>query len=397
MDAIVECAANFSEGRDLAVVDAIVNAIGSVRGVYVLHRTSDPDHNRSVITFAGTPYAMLEAAYQGIAVATRLIDMETHRGAHPRLGAADVVPFIPIRGVTLTDCAQMARALGARVGAELKIPVYLYEAAASRPNRQNLADVRRGEYETLKHDILHNPDRAPDFGPSILGRAGACIIGAREALIAFNVYLNTPNVEIAKHIARAVRHSSGGLRGVKALGLLVNGQAQVSMNLTDPAHTPLHRVVELIRRESARYGTNITRSELIGLIPQRAMLDAAQWYLQLDDFTPDRVLEDRLADALTAAPPDTLDALLSRFAEADARDASAQIALAQSALDLTESALDAQATDAAFVAYGVYQAAAWRVRQSSNAPYIDTLRSRAAQAHARLHTTAESPDDMNLA
>jgi len=245
--------------------------------------------------------------------------------------------------------------------------------------------VRRGEYEALKHDITHKPDRAPDFGPSVLGRAGACIIGAREALIAFNVYLNTPNVEIAKHIARAVRHSSGGLRGVKALGLLVNGQAQVSMNLTDPTHTPIHRVVELIRRESARYGASITHSELIGLIPQRALLDAAQWYLQLDDFTPDRVLENRLADALTVAPPDTLDALLSRFAEADAHDLPAQVTLAQAALDLTESALDSQATDAAFVAYGVYQAAAWRIRHSEDAPTLNTLQARAAQAHARLH------------
>ncbi len=385
MTAIVECAANFSEGRDPAVIDAIADAIGAVRGVFVLHRTSDADHNRSVITFAGVPDAMLEAAYQGIATAAQHINMETHRGAHPRLGAADVVPFIPIRGVTLADCVDMARTLGARVGESLGIPVYLYEAAASHPDRQNLADVRRGEYEALKHDISHNPNRAPDFGPSVMGNAGACIIGAREALIAFNVYLNTTNAETAKHIAQAIRHSSGGLRGVKALGLLVNGQAQVSMNLTDHHHTPIHRVVEMIRREATRYGVSITHSELIGLIPQRALFDTAQWYLQIDDFTSDRVLENRLADALAHRALDTLDALLSRFAEADARDTAAQLMLAEAAVHLMETALESQAIDTAFTAYGVYQAAEWRITRHADAPNTDSLRIRAQQAYAQLN------------
>ncbi len=294
MQPLVECVPNFSEGRRPEVIQAIRDAIAGVSGIQVLDVHSDADHNRSVITFAGPPEPVLEAAFQGIAAAARLIDMERHRGQHPRLGAADVVPFVPLRGVTLADCVALARRLGQRVGDELGIPVYLYEAAATRPDRVNLADVRRGEYERLKEEIATNPDRAPDFGPRAVGSAGACIIGARMPLIAFNVYLNTSDVSIAKAIAKAVRHSSGGLRYVKALGVEVGGLAQVTMNLTDYRRTPLHRVVELIRREAARYGTTIRRSELVGLIPQEAVLDAAAWYLQLDDLTPDRILENRL-------------------------------------------------------------------------------------------------------
>lgn len=294
MQSLVECVPNFSEGRRPEVIRAIRDAIAGVLGVRVLDVHSDADHNRSVITFVGPPEPVLEAAFQGIAAAARLIDMERHRGQHPRLGAADVVPFVPLRGVTLADCVALARRLGQRVGGELGIPVYLYEAAATRPDRVNLADVRRGEYERLKEEIATNPDRAPDFGPRAVGSAGACIIGARMPLIAFNVYLNTSDVSIAKAIAKAVRYSSGGLRYVKALGVEVGGLAQVTMNLTDFRHTPLHRVVELIRREAARYGTTIRRSELVGLIPQEAVLDAAAWYLQLDELTPDRILENRL-------------------------------------------------------------------------------------------------------
>ncbi|HEY65400.1 MAG TPA: glutamate formimidoyltransferase [Caldilineae bacterium] len=294
MQPIVECVPNFSEGRRPEVIQAIRDAIAAVPGVRILDIHSDVDHNRSVITFAGAPEPVLEAAFQGIATAARLIDMEQHRGEHPRLGAADVVPFIPIRGVTMDDCVALARRLGQRVGEELGIPVYLYEAAATRPDRVNLADVRRGEYERLKEEIVTNPDRAPDFGPCRVGSAGACIIGARQPLIAFNIYLNTDDVSIAKAIARAVRHSSGGLRYVKALGVKVGGLAQVTMNLTDFRHTPLHRVVEMVRREAMRYGVTIRRSELVGLIPQQAILDAAAWYLQLDDLTPDRILENRL-------------------------------------------------------------------------------------------------------
>jgi len=294
MQPIVECVPNFSEGRRPEVIQAIRDAIAAVPEVRVLDIHSDADHNRSVITFAGPPEPVLEAAFQGIAAAARLIDMERQSGQHPRLGAADVVPFVPIRGVTLEDCVQLARRLGQRVGTELGIPVYLYEAAATRPDRVNLADVRRGEYELLKEEIATNPDRVPDFGPLHVGSAGACIIGARHPLIAFNIYLNTDDVSIAQAIARAVRHSSGGLRYVKALGVEVGGLAQVTMNLTDFRRTPLHRVVEMVRREAMRYGVTIRRSELVGLIPQQAVLDAAAWYLQLDELPPDRILENRL-------------------------------------------------------------------------------------------------------
>lgn len=293
MHQIVECVANFSEGRRLAVVQKIVEAIGAVEEVKVLAYESDADHNRSVVTFAGEPAAMVEAAFAGIQVASQLINLDEHQGQHPRLGAADVLPFIPIQNVTMDECVALAHQLGQRVGDELGIPVYLYEYAASRPERRNLADVRRGEYEMLKATISE-ADRKPDYGLAQVSTAGACIIGARQALIAYNVYLTTDNVEIAKKIAAAIRHSSGGLRYVKALGLLVDGRAQVSMNLTDYTQTPLYRVIEMIRLEAARYGVAIASSELIGLIPQDALLETAAWYLQMDNYQPEKVLENRL-------------------------------------------------------------------------------------------------------
>lgn len=291
---LVECVPNFSEGQRTEVIDALVKSIERVMDVRLLDVHRDPDHNRSVITFVGPPQAVVEAAYNAIAEAACHIDMEQHRGQHPRLGATDVVPFVPISGVSLQECAALARQLGERVGRELAIPVYLYEAAATRPERVNLADVRRGEYEGLKAAIASDPDRQPDYGPSQLGSAGATAIGARMPLIAFNVYLTTDDVTIAQEIARSVRFSGGGLAYVKALGLLVNGRAQVSMNLTNYTQTPVHRVVELIRIEAARYGVAVQSSELVGLIPQVALIDAARWYLQLDGFTPNQILEDRL-------------------------------------------------------------------------------------------------------
>lgn len=294
MTQTVEVVPNFSEGRRKPVVDSIVAAMAAVPGAEVLDVQSDLDHNRSVMTAVGTPQAVSEASFRGIAKAAELIDMDHHRGEHPRMGATDVVPFIPIRGVTMDDCVVLAQELGARVGSELGIPVYLYESAASRPDRRNLAEVRRGEYEGLKEEIGTNPDRVPDFGPNALGSAGATAIGARPPLVAFNVYLNTDDVAPAKAIAKAVRHSSGGLRYVKALGLLVDGQAQVSMNLTDYRRTPMHRVVEMIRTEAARYGLVITHTEVVGLLPAQALLDAAQSYLQLRDFSSDQVLDNHL-------------------------------------------------------------------------------------------------------
>jgi len=302
MKQVVECVANFSEGRRLEVIDRIVEAISAVSGVTVLDRQSDADHNRSVITFVGTPDGIEDAAFRGIQTAATWINMEEHQGEHPRIGATDVVPFVPIEGVTMDDCIKIARRLGERVGTELKIPVYLHEKAATRPERENLANLRKGEYEGLKEAIRSDPDRQPDFGPAELGTAGATVIGARPPLIAYNVYLNTSEVEIASKIARAVRHSTGGLRYVKALGMLVEGKAQVSMNLTDHTHTPIFRVVEMVRREAARYGVSISHSELVGLIPQRALIDAAQWYLQLDGFEADQVLETKLASAQASEP-----------------------------------------------------------------------------------------------
>lgn len=299
---LVECIPNFSEARRPEVVEEIIHAISSVPGTSVLDRHSDLDHNRTVVTYVGDPAAVEEAAFQAISTAARLIDLDHHQGEHPRLGATDVVPFVPIRDITMQECVEMARRLGKRVGETLNIPVYLYEEAASRPERKNLEDVRRGEYEALKNEIGVRPERKPDFGPEQVGSAGGTIIGARHPLIAFNIYLNTDDVSIAQKIARALRNSSGGLRYVKALGLLVEGRAQVSMNLTNFRQTPIARVVELVRREAQRYGVSIRNCEMVGLVPQEALVDAAVWYTQLDMFDPaEQILEVRLHDALQSA------------------------------------------------------------------------------------------------
>ena len=288
---LVECIPNFSEARRPDVVEAIVQAITAIPGVTLLDRHSDSDHNRTVVTFAGTPQAVEEAAFQAIKKAARLIDLNQHSGSHPRIGATDVVPLVPIRDVIMADCVALARRLGKRVGQELKIPVYLYEEAATRPDRQNLEEIRRGQYEGLKAEIQTNPERKPDYGPARLGPAGATVIGARHPLIAYNVYLNSDDLNLAKSIAKVIRNSSGGFRYVKALGMLVKGRAQVSMNLTNYRQTALARVVETIRREAARYGVSIHHSELVGLIPQEALMEAASWYLQLDDLKADHILE----------------------------------------------------------------------------------------------------------
>ena len=294
MTKLIECIPNFSEARRPEVIDQIVAAITSVEGASLLDRSSDLDHNRTVITFAGPPDAVEEAAFRAIKTAAGLIDLDQHTGAHPRIGATDVCPFVPLSNVSMEECIAIAQRLGQRVGSELSIPVYLYEAAATRPERANLENIRRGQYEGLKVEIESDPNRAPDFGPSKLPKAGATVIGARSPLIAFNVYLTTDDVSIAKKIAKAVRQSSGGLRYVKGLGLLVDGRAQVSMNLTNFHETPIARVVEFIRREAQRYGVGIHHSELVGLIPQEALVDAAVWYTQLDQFDKEQILETRL-------------------------------------------------------------------------------------------------------
>lgn len=294
MQPIVECVPNFSEGRRREVIDAIVAAIAAVEGVRVLDVQSDADHNRTVVTFVGEPEAVLSGAFAGAQQAADLIDLNQHRGEHPRMGATDVIPFIPVRGVSMEDCVALARRLGQRIGDELAIPVYLYAQAATRPERERLPAVRKGEFEGIRELIGSDPAHEPDFGPQRMGPAGATAVGARPYLIAFNVYLNTADVEIAKKIAKTMRFSSGGLRFVQAMGLLVEGQAQVSMNLTDFHQTAMHTVVEMVRREAARYGALITHSELVGMLPQQALLDAACWYLQLDGFAADQVLENRL-------------------------------------------------------------------------------------------------------
>lgn len=305
MKRLIECVPNFSEGRDAAKVDALVAAMRAVPGVYVLDREMDADHNRCVITLAGEPEPVAEAALAGIGKALELIDLTKHTGAHPRIGACDVLPFIPIEGVTLEDCVHLAKKVGAEIWSRYKVPVYFYEAAAQRPERANLENIRRGQFEGLRDESPRNPTRAPDVGgPALHPTAGATVVGARKFLIAYNINLNTPDVGIASKIAKAIRFSSGGLRYAKAMGvdLKARGLAQVSINMTDFEQTPLHRVFEMVRREAERYGVMPVGSEIVGLIPKRAIEMTADFYLQLENFSPEQVLENRLAAALGGAP-----------------------------------------------------------------------------------------------
>ncbi len=292
---LVECVPNFSEGRDAAKVDAIVEAM-KIPGVFLLDREMDSDHNRCVITIVGERDAIQEAVLRGVGKAAELIDLTQHLGAHPRMGATDVIPFIPIDGVTIEDCVAMAKYVGAEIARRYEIPVYLYEAAAASPERQNLENIRRGQFEGIRDEIATNPARKPDFGePRIHPTAGATVIGARKPLVAYNIFLNTTDVAIAKKIAKAVRFSSGGLRYVKGAGFLVRGLAQVSMNLTDFEQTPIHRVFEFVKREAARYGVVPVSSEIVGLIPKLALEQAAEWFLQVENFDSSLILENRLA------------------------------------------------------------------------------------------------------
>jgi len=302
---LVECVPNFSEGRDPSVIDKIVAAMLAVPGVRLLDRSMDAGHNRSVVTIIGSPEAVGEAAFRGVAEAARLIDLRHHQGEHPRMGAADVVPFIPIRDVEMADCVALARQVGERIGRELSIPVFLYEEAATRPERRNLADVRGPQFEGLLSLVGTDPTRTPDFGPNALHpSAGAVAVGARHLLVAFNVYLNTADQSVARAIARAVRHQTGGLRYVKALGIAANeaGRVHVSMNLVNTSGTPMHRVMEMIRSEAARYGVTTVEGEVVGLVSADALLDAAEHYLQLNSFSRSQVLEYRLLEGLSSQP-----------------------------------------------------------------------------------------------
>ena len=282
---IVECVPNISEGRNKETVKKCAEAVSSVPGVTLLNCTSDSDHNRSVLTFIGSPEGVVEAAVALCRAASRLIDLTKHKGEHPRMGAVDVIPFIPVKNVTMDEAVEISRNAGKRIFEEAGIPVYLYENSASAGHRRNLADVRRGQFEGLKEKTLL-PDWQPDFGTGYHKTAGISIVGAREFLIAFNINLSTSNVDIAKKIAKVIRQSGGGLSCVKALGIMLHNRniAQVSINMTDYKVTPLYRVVELVRAEARRWGVTVTGTELIGLSPMKALIDAAEYYLQLEDF-----------------------------------------------------------------------------------------------------------------
>lgn len=297
MTEIIECVPNFSEGRRKEVIEAILEEIKNIKDVILLDYEMDADHNRSVVTFIGKSKAVKKAAFAAVKKATELIDMEKHEGEHPRIGATDVIPFIPISDVTMKECAALARELGEEIAEKLDIPVYFYEEAATRSDRKNLANIRRGQYEGLKKEIAKDEKRKPDCGPAKLHpTAGATVVGARMPLIAFNVNLNTNDLKIAKEIAKAVRHSSGGLRYVKAMGFNIKNRnmVQVSMNLVNYKRTPIFRVFELIKSEAKRYGVSILGSEVIGLIPMDALIDCADFYLQIENFKKEQILENRL-------------------------------------------------------------------------------------------------------
>ena len=311
MNNFIECVANFSEGRNQVTITALQNAICSVRNVHLLDTHQDVDHNRSVLTFVGSPESLKQAAFRAIQVASEKIDVSKHQGVHPRIGAADVIPFVPITPDQMNVCKNIARELAERVGYELDIPVYCYGEAAFNEKRRNLEDIRRGQYEWLKDDIKKDVLRQPDFGPARLGPAGATVIGARKPLIAFNVYLATNDIYIARAIARKIRESSGGLPCVKALGLYVGGQTQVSMNLTDFRVTSIADVISAIEEEATKFQTSIDHSELVGLLPIDALLTdgSKRWYLP--ELNSNQILENRFATLHASATQDFVNELSS--------------------------------------------------------------------------------------
>lgn len=296
MAKIIQCVPNFSEGRDKEVVEKIVDEIRVIEGVKLLDYSMDKDHNRSVVTFIGEPEKVIEAAFNATKVAAELIDMTTHEGGHPRMGATDVIPLVPISDVTMEECVEYSKKLGKRIGEELNIPVFLYEKSATSPNRENLADVRRGQYEGMA-EKLKEEEWKPDFGPNKLNiKAGVTAVGARMPLVAFNVNLGTDDVEIAKNIAKVVRAKTGGFTYCKAIGLEIaeRGIVQVSMNMVDYTKTSLFRVFDAIEREARRYGVNVIGSEIIGLVPMQALVDVADYYLRLESFDSSQILEKRM-------------------------------------------------------------------------------------------------------
>jgi len=298
MSRFIECVPNFSEGRRSEVVAAIATAIAAVDTACLLDTHIDSDHNRSVITFVATPEHVVEAAVSGVAMAAKLIDMRTHKGEHPRLGATDVLPFVPIQQVTMEECVKLAHEAGERIAAELEIPVYFYEQAARRPNRKNLEDVRRGALELLREQIVINPDRAPDVGPSeVHETAGAIVIGARPILIAFNVVLRSTEIRVARQVTRTIRARDGGLPYLKALAFQLHskGLVQVSMNLVDYRVTGMREAFDAVKREADKMGVEVATAEIVGLVPRDALDENAEYFSKLENFSEAKVLENQIA------------------------------------------------------------------------------------------------------
>jgi len=331
MRQIIECVPNFSEGCDKMKIDEIVKII-EASGTQILDVEMNPDHNRAVLSFIGEPDKVLEAAFNATKRASELIDLTKHKGEHPRIGATDVIPFVPISNISTEECIELARRLGKRIADELEIPVYLYEAAATRPDRENLANIRKGEFEGLSREIETNPDRRPDFGkPKIHPTAGATVVGVRFPLIAYNINLNTRDVSIAKNIARAIRFKDGGFRYAKALGfeLKEEGLTQVSINMTNYLGTPLYRVFETVKLEAQRYGISIKESEVVGLVPEKALIDAAIYYLQLNRFNESQILEYHLRGT---AKKESLFDFLGQLADVTPTPGGGSVAALQGAL-----------------------------------------------------------------
>jgi glutamate formiminotransferase/formiminotetrahydrofolate cyclodeaminase len=391
---LIECVPNFSEGRDSAVVSALVEAVRSVPGVIFLDQEMDADHNRSVLTFAGPPEPVVEAVLRAVGKAVELIDLNRHSGAHPRIGAADVVPFVPIEGVTVEECVRIAERAGEQIWRRHQIPVYLYEAAARRPDRANLENIRRGQFEGLRQAMGVDPERAPDIGePRLHPTAGATVVGARKFLIAYNINLGTSDVAVAKQIARAIRYSSGGFRYVKAMGVPLTSRnlAQVSMNLTDFEQTPLHRVFEAVRVEAERYGVSVVGSEIVGLIPRKAIELAAEHFLRAENFRPGIVFENRLAEAMAGGLNEFLGQLAAPSATPGGGSASAAAGAMAAALGVMVSTLAERDSrefeqDRQFLAAAVerdaqaFQAvmAAYRIPKAERAPHVEEALHRAA-------------------
>lgn len=298
MAKLIECVPNFSEGRNKEIIEAIVDEVRRIDGVKLLDYSPDADHNRTVVTMIGSPEGVEKAAFNLASKASELIDMSIHTGGHPRMGATDVVPFIPVSDVTMDECIEIAKRVGKKIGEELNIPVYLYEDAASKPERKNLADIRKGQYEGF-FEKINKPEWKPDYGPDKMNvKSGCTAVGARVPLVAFNVNLGTENLEVADSIAKKVRFIGGGLRFVKAMGVRLEdrGIVQVSMNLVNYEKTAVYRAYEMVKMEAQRYGVPVVGSEVIGLVPMKALIDAAEYYLQIENFSMDQILEKRVAE-----------------------------------------------------------------------------------------------------